>query len=63
MKNAYVLWLGPKLKKVYETTLRSPANWRMITQLAALDEEAEREALAGNSDPPDPARPLKRDQS
>jgi hypothetical protein len=53
MTQSYVVWLGPKLKKIYETTLRSPANWRMITQLAALDEKAEREAHAGHADPPD----------
>lgn len=41
MKNAYVLSLGPRIKKFYEGTLKSPANWRMITQLSALDEQEE----------------------
>jgi hypothetical protein len=44
--NKFVVWLGPTLRRTYNTVLRRPANWRMITMLASLDEEAERKAEA-----------------
>ena len=40
----YVEWLGPLLRRRYESSLVKPANWRLIDELANLDEQAEEEA-------------------
>jgi hypothetical protein len=42
----FVEWLGPSLRKMYRGVLMRPANWRMITMLSSLDEQAEKRAEA-----------------
>ena len=39
--NNFVQWLGPSLRQLYKSSLNRPANWRMITMLSSLDEQAE----------------------
>ena len=39
--NRFELWLGPSLRRRYKNALLRPANWRMITMLSSLDEQAE----------------------
>lgn len=55
--NKFVVWLGPSLRRTYNTVLRRPANWRMITMLASLDEEEERKAEAALKTPPPGSKP------
>ena len=42
--NNFVQWLGPSLRQLYKSSLYRPANWRMITMLSDLDEQAEETA-------------------
>ena len=42
--NNFVQWLGPSLRQLYKSSLYRPANWRMITMLSNLDEQAEETA-------------------
>ena len=39
-----VEWLGTMLRRRYENSLVKPANWRLINELANLDEQAEAKA-------------------
>ena len=62
--NRFELWLGPSLRRRYKNALLRPANWRMITMLSSLDEQAEKKEQDSSNpkDVEDGNRPLDKER-